>query len=75
MFFKAQTMIQTYGEYNLRKLYYSIAYSIILKIFVFNNNYNNDSNRIKSFGFTEAEAPNILEGKNPDGTKFEKLPF
>ena len=30
---------------------------------------------IKSFGFTKAEASNILEGKNPDGTKFEKLPF
>ena len=30
---------------------------------------------VQSFGYTKAEASNILEGKNPDGTKFEKLPF
>lgn len=30
---------------------------------------------VQSFGYTRAEASNILDGKNPDGTKFEKLPF
>lgn len=30
---------------------------------------------VQGFGYTKAEASNILEGKNPDGTKFEKLPF
>ena len=30
---------------------------------------------VQGFGYTKAEASNILEGKNPDGTKSEKLPF
>lgn len=30
---------------------------------------------VHGFGYTKAEALNILAGKNPDGTKFEKLPF
>lgn len=30
---------------------------------------------IQSFGFTETEADNILDGKNADGTDFEQLPF
>ena len=30
---------------------------------------------MKEFGYTEQEAINILDGKNPDGTSFVELPF
>ena len=30
---------------------------------------------VKAFGYNEEEAVNILDGKNPDGTEFIKLPF
>ena len=30
---------------------------------------------VQRFGYTKAEASNILEGKNADGSDFEKLPF
>lgn len=30
---------------------------------------------VKAFGYTEEEAINILDGKNPDGTEFIELPF
>lgn len=30
---------------------------------------------VQSFGYTKAEAYNILDGKNPDGTDFIQLPF
>lgn len=30
---------------------------------------------VQGFGYTKVEASNILEGKNPDGTKPERLPF
>lgn len=32
-------------------------------------------NFIQSFGFTETEADNILDGKKADGTDFEQLSF
>lgn len=30
---------------------------------------------VMKFGYTEQEAINILNGKNPDGTPFVELPF
>ena len=30
---------------------------------------------VQGFGYTKAEASNILEGKNTDGSDFEELPF
>lgn len=32
-------------------------------------------NTVKAMGYNEKEAINILEGKNADGSDFEKLPF
>lgn len=30
---------------------------------------------VQGFGYTKAEAANILDGKNADGTDFIQLPF
>lgn len=30
---------------------------------------------LKGFGYSKEEAINILNGLNPDGSKFEQLPF
>lgn len=30
---------------------------------------------VQGYGYTKAEASNILEGKNADGSDFEELPF
>ena len=30
---------------------------------------------VMSYGYTREEAINILDGKNPDGSKFIELPF
>ena len=30
---------------------------------------------VQGFGYTRAEASNILEGRNADGSDFERLPF
>lgn len=39
--------------------------------------YQHDKNvkAVQGFGYTKAEALNILEGKNADGSDFEELPF
>ena len=34
-----------------------------------------DINVVISYGYTREEAINILDGKNPDGSKFIELPF
>ena len=34
-----------------------------------------DISTVMSYGYTREEAINILDGKNPDGSKFIELPF
>lgn len=34
-----------------------------------------DISIVMSYGYTREEAINILDGKNPDGSKFIELPF
>ena len=34
-----------------------------------------DISLVMSYGYTREEAINILDGKNPDGSKFIELPF
>ena len=34
-----------------------------------------DISVVISYGYTREEAINILDGKNPDGSKFIELPF
>lgn len=47
-------------------------YDVVLE----EHNYHKENVKvIKSFGYTEAEADNILAGKHADGTDFEQLSF
>ena len=61
-----------YGEIILEHLNLP-DYDIVLEDYYYQH--EESVKTVQGFGYTKTEASNILEGKNPDSTKPERLPF